>query len=264
MVVSTGRGGRHRARRAAARRPARQRRPHRPRHRRARRAGVPLRRPRVPGGGGVRDGDGRHHRPAGAAGARRRGGARRDLVGRAVASVANLLDLPLAVVSGSVALGFGDPILRRGPGRDGPALPAGVRAGRTSGPRRAGRPRSPDRCGPGRAVRSWESERDGTRRRRGPRAPASGSRVRWGRDAAVVARAVLSHPSLWWAAVGACGGWRGAGGGTALPSSRCPGRRTGASGSSRPTEGTGRPRSSLRSDVVAYLRWCQRSRPRRG
>jgi glucokinase len=31
------------------------------------------------------------------------------LVGRAVASVANLLDLPLAVVSGSVALGFGDP-----------------------------------------------------------------------------------------------------------------------------------------------------------
>ncbi len=31
------------------------------------------------------------------------------LAGRAVASVANLLDLPLAVVSGSVALGFGAP-----------------------------------------------------------------------------------------------------------------------------------------------------------
>lgn len=31
------------------------------------------------------------------------------LVGRAVGSVANLLDLPLAVVAGSVALGFGDP-----------------------------------------------------------------------------------------------------------------------------------------------------------
>jgi glucokinase len=31
------------------------------------------------------------------------------LVGRAVASVANLLDLPLAVVAGSVALGFGPP-----------------------------------------------------------------------------------------------------------------------------------------------------------
>ena len=31
------------------------------------------------------------------------------MVGRAVGSVANLLDLPLAVVAGSVALGFGDP-----------------------------------------------------------------------------------------------------------------------------------------------------------
>ena len=31
------------------------------------------------------------------------------LVGRALASVANLLDLRLAVVGGSVALGFGDP-----------------------------------------------------------------------------------------------------------------------------------------------------------
>jgi glucokinase len=34
------------------------------------------------------------------------------LVGRAVASVANLLDLQLALVSGSVALGFGEPFLR--------------------------------------------------------------------------------------------------------------------------------------------------------
>jgi glucokinase len=34
------------------------------------------------------------------------------LVGRAVASVANLLDLRLAVVAGSVALGFGDPFFR--------------------------------------------------------------------------------------------------------------------------------------------------------
>jgi glucokinase len=34
------------------------------------------------------------------------------LVGRAIASVANLLDLQLAVVSGSVALGFGEPFFR--------------------------------------------------------------------------------------------------------------------------------------------------------
>lgn len=35
-----------------------------------------------------------------------------QLVGRAVASVANLLDLQLAVVAGSVALGFGEPFFR--------------------------------------------------------------------------------------------------------------------------------------------------------
>jgi glucokinase len=34
------------------------------------------------------------------------------LTGRAIASVVNLLDLPLAVVSGSVALGFGEPFFR--------------------------------------------------------------------------------------------------------------------------------------------------------
>jgi glucokinase len=34
------------------------------------------------------------------------------LVGRAIASAVNLLDLPLAIVSGSVALGFGDPFFR--------------------------------------------------------------------------------------------------------------------------------------------------------
>jgi glucokinase len=70
------------------------------------------------------------------------------LVGRAVASVANLLDLPLAVVSGSVALGFGEPffaaaraelalrarldfsriatIVPGGLGRDGPLIGAGA------------------------------------------------------------------------------------------------------------------------------------------
>jgi glucokinase len=46
-------------------------------------------------------------RPAAEAGADERERAGR-LVGRAVASVANLLDLPLAAVAGSVALGFGD------------------------------------------------------------------------------------------------------------------------------------------------------------
>src|SRR3546814_12587120 len=49
----------------------------------------------------------RSGQPAAAAGVDERTRAGR-LVGRAVASVANLLDLRLAVVAGSVALGFGD------------------------------------------------------------------------------------------------------------------------------------------------------------
>ena len=55
-------------------------------------------------------GDRAHHRRAARPTRRPRcASAPGTLVGRAVASVANLLDLPLAVVSGSVALGFGEP-----------------------------------------------------------------------------------------------------------------------------------------------------------
>ena len=68
-----------------------------------------VRRARLPRSRGVGHGDRAHHRrpPADAPPeVRERTG---TLVGRAVASVANLLDLPLAVVTGSVALGFGEP-----------------------------------------------------------------------------------------------------------------------------------------------------------
>ncbi len=68
-----------------------------------------MRRPWLPRGGGVGDGAGVDHwqpaRLAPAVVVERAG----TLVGRAIASVVNLLDLPLAVVSGSVALGFGKP-----------------------------------------------------------------------------------------------------------------------------------------------------------
>ena len=78
--------------------------------RRSRRARLRTAAAGLPGGGGVGDGAGRDHRPAGAAGAPPIVVARTGtLVGRAIASVVNLLDLPLAVVSGSVALGFGEP-----------------------------------------------------------------------------------------------------------------------------------------------------------
>ena len=51
------------------------------------------------------------------------------LVGRAVASVANLLDLQLAVVAGSVALGYGAEFFDAARRRAGPPLRARVRAG---------------------------------------------------------------------------------------------------------------------------------------
>jgi hypothetical protein len=87
---------------------------------------------------------------------------------------------------------------------------------------------------------------------------------RWTRDAAVVARAVLPHPGLWWAAVGAVhrmarrGWWRSA------PFVPLPGdaywqfRLVTAYG------GDGRSGALTSADVVAFLRWCKRSRPCRG
>jgi glucokinase len=62
------------------------------------------------------------------------------LVGRAVASVANLLDLPLACVAGSVALGYGEPFFTRstrivpaGLGSEGPLVGAAAVAWRALG-----------------------------------------------------------------------------------------------------------------------------------
>ena len=73
------------------------------------------------------------------------------LVGRAVASVANLLDLELAVVAGSVALGFGRPVLRCRPGGDRATGPARLLAVDPDHPGRAGCRRPAGRCGGRRA-----------------------------------------------------------------------------------------------------------------
>jgi hypothetical protein len=89
-------------------------------------------------------------------------------------------------------------------------------------------------------------------------------RDRRGRDARVVARAVLSHPELWWASAGAVrrmarrGWWR------RPPFLPVPGdaywrfRLVTANG------GDGETDALEPSDVVAYLRWCQKARPRGG
>jgi len=87
---------------------------------------------------------------------------------------------------------------------------------------------------------------------------------RLGRDAGVVMSALVSHPSLWWAGIAALtrlsrrGWWR------RPPFLPVPGdsywefRLVTAFG------GDGRDAGLQRADVVAFLRWCQRTRPRRG
>jgi hypothetical protein len=92
----------------------------------------------------------------------------------------------------------------------------------------------------------------------------SRGRNRWGRDALVVLRAVALHPRLWWAAIGALGRLARHGWWHRRPFLPVPGdaywrfRLVTANG------GDGISGSLEPADVVAYLRWCQRSRPRRG
>ena len=136
---------RHRARRPAARRRRRQRRPHRPRDRGARRAA----RARAARTGCL------EAEASGTAIAARTGRpparGRRAPSGTApggwsagrVASVANLLDLRLAVVAGSVALGFGDDVLRRRPGRARPLRPPRLLRRRPDRARPASAPTGP-------------------------------------------------------------------------------------------------------------------------
>jgi hypothetical protein len=88
--------------------------------------------------------------------------------------------------------------------------------------------------------------------------------TRWGRDAAVVARAVVPRPGLWWAAAGALrrlarrGWWHRA------PFLPLPGEAYWRFRLVTAYGGDGEQAALSPADVVAYLRWCRRSRPRRG
>jgi len=107
------------------------------------------------------------------------------------------------------------------------------------------------------------------------------SRTRWREDAAVVARAVLPRPRLWWAAVAAVrrmarrGWWHRA------PFVPLPGEAywrfrletaygggEGAAGAGGGDGGAGDDGHATpvltTADVVAFLRWSQRARPGRG
>ena len=184
------------------------------------------------------------------------------LVGRAMASVVNLLDLPLAVVSGSVALGFGEPFfaaaqaemdLRCGLdfARGARVVPGGSGGRRPAGGRGAGRAA---RRGAGRVTMAVAASAGG------PQPDPGGAATAWSWSCGPWRRTL----ALWWAASAHCGGWPGAAGGAGLRSCPFPASaywrfRLGDRVRRR------RPSEALEpADVVAYLRWCQRSRPRRG
>ena len=93
------------------------------------------------------------------------------LVGRAVASVANLLDLDLAVVAGSVALGLRRAVLRGGPTGDARSRARlSFSAGRADRPGRARAPTvrwsGPARWAGGRSTRTTPGHERAPRRRR--------------------------------------------------------------------------------------------------
>ena len=88
--------------------------------------------------------------------------------------------------------------------------------------------------------------------------------ARWSRDARVVMRAVLLHPSLWWTAAAALlrlarrGWWR------RPPFLPLPGKDYWLFRLVTAYGGGGDTDALTPADVVAYLRWCRRARPRRG
>jgi hypothetical protein len=88
--------------------------------------------------------------------------------------------------------------------------------------------------------------------------------VSWGREARVVVRAVGPHPDLWLASAGALrrmarrGWWHRA------PFLPLPGEAYWHFRLVTAYGGDGETGALTPADVLAYVRWCQRSRPRRG
>ena len=204
-------------------------------------------------GGGVRAVDRRDHRPSRGGGPgpiRRRTG---TLVGRAVASVANLLDLQLAVVAGSVALGFGTTFFdaaqeeielraRLDFSRSTRIVPAGLGAdGPLVGAAAVGR-RRPGRAGRRTGRRPVTPEASGW-------SPSPEGRL------AIRLEPVLRRPDLWWTALGALrrlappGWWR------PPPHLPLPDRRL---WEFRMVTAYGSPDAAPEpADVISYLEWCR-------
>ena len=162
----------------------------------------------------------------------------------------------LAVVAGSVALGFGAIVLRCRPRGDRAAVPARFLPGDPDPSRPAWAPTVRWSARP-RSVAGRRRRLPAGGRRRMTEAPAArpSSRRRrptWWRWLA----AVLRRPDLWWTALGAVA----SAGPTRLvavvaPPARCPTAGCGSSGWSPPTGGPMPIRSP--ADVISYLEWCR-------
>jgi len=85
-----------------------------------------------------------------------------------------------------------------------------------------------------------------------------------GRDVAIVLPAILAHPSVWWAGISSLlrlarrGWWR------RPPFLPVPGEAYWDFRLVTAFGGTGQDAVLKGEDVVAYLQWCRRARPRRG
>jgi hypothetical protein len=90
------------------------------------------------------------------------------------------------------------------------------------------------------------------------------SEQNWGRSIVVVIAALARHPSLWWSGVTAVfrlsrrGWWRRA------PFLPVPGEAYWQFRLVTAFGGTGQRAGLSGEEVVAYLQWCRRTRPRRG
>jgi hypothetical protein len=87
---------------------------------------------------------------------------------------------------------------------------------------------------------------------------------RIGHDVAVVLPAVLAHPSLWWAGLTAVGRLARTGWWRRPPFIPLPGESYWEFRQVTAFGGSGRASGLDGGDVVAYLQWCRRTRPRRG
>ena len=91
-----------------------------------------------------------------------------------------------------------------------------------------------------------------------------GVRRAFGRDVAVVLPAVIAHPSVWWAAIAAVTRLSRRGWWWRPPFLPVPGEAYWAFRLVTAFGGTAETAVMRGDDVVAYLQWCRRTRPRRG